>query len=131
MQAELDSVEAELELVELQIAELLEKQAELTSRKNRLLCQLDEACNAVQPSGSSSSSSCSTKASGAGPKLSKQEMQCYDNAGTGHTWLYDCVNGLNFQLTSCSYLFAESFCIQYNNFAKNPTYVKLVMFCFC
>uniref|UniRef100_A0A8D3CZ66 ATP-dependent DNA helicase n=1 Tax=Scophthalmus maximus TaxID=52904 RepID=A0A8D3CZ66_SCOMX len=43
VQAELDSVEAELELVELQITELLQKQAELTSRKDALLQQLEEA----------------------------------------------------------------------------------------
>uniref|UniRef100_A0A3B5AC05 ATP-dependent DNA helicase n=1 Tax=Stegastes partitus TaxID=144197 RepID=A0A3B5AC05_9TELE len=55
--AELDSVEAELEVVELQIAELLQKQTELTSRKNALLQHLEEACDAAQPSSSSSSSS--------------------------------------------------------------------------
>ncbi|XP_078138172.1 ATP-dependent DNA helicase Q1 [Centroberyx gerrardi] len=81
VQAELDSVEAELEVVELQIAELLERQAELNSSKKRLLRRLEEACDAAQPSGSSSSSSSSSssKASGAGPAMSKQEMQRYDN----------------------------------------------------
>ncbi|KAM3858998.1 ATP-dependent DNA helicase Q1-like [Diretmus argenteus] len=80
VQSELDSVEAELEVVELQIAELLEKQAELNSRKNRLLRRLEEACDAAQPGGSSasSSSSSSSKAPGAGPAMSKQEMQSYD-----------------------------------------------------
>uniref|UniRef100_A0A8D0CP84 ATP-dependent DNA helicase n=1 Tax=Sander lucioperca TaxID=283035 RepID=A0A8D0CP84_SANLU len=67
MAAELDSVEAELELVELQIAELLQKQAELTSRKDALLQRLEEACDAAQPSSSSSSSS--SKSSGADPHL--------------------------------------------------------------
>lgn len=79
VQAELDSVEAELELVELQITELLQKQAELTSRKNALLCHLEEACDAARPSASSSSSS-SSKASGDVPVMSKQEMQRYDGA---------------------------------------------------
>ncbi|XP_044041891.1 ATP-dependent DNA helicase Q1 isoform X1 [Siniperca chuatsi] len=80
VQAELDSVEAELELVELQITELLQKQAELTTRKNALLQQLEEACDAAQPSSSSSSS----KASGAEPKISKQEIRRYD--GTDFPW---------------------------------------------
>ncbi|XP_042259041.1 ATP-dependent DNA helicase Q1 [Thunnus maccoyii] len=79
VQAELDSVETELELVELQITELLQKQAELTSRKNALLCHLEEACDAARPSASSSSSS-SSKASGDVPVMSKQEMQRYDGA---------------------------------------------------
>uniref|UniRef100_A0A4W6EY62 ATP-dependent DNA helicase n=1 Tax=Lates calcarifer TaxID=8187 RepID=A0A4W6EY62_LATCA len=80
--AELDSVEAELELVELQIAELLQKQAELTSRKNALLQRLEEACDAAQSS--SSSSSTSLKSSGANPVMSKQEMQRYD--GSDFPW---------------------------------------------
>ncbi|KAA8580442.1 hypothetical protein FQN60_005977 [Etheostoma spectabile] len=78
---ELDSVEAELELVELQIAELLQKQAELNSRKDALLQRLEEACDAAQPSSSSSSSS--SKSSKVDPAMSKQEMQLYD--GTGFT----------------------------------------------
>ncbi|KAF0029333.1 hypothetical protein F2P81_018438 [Scophthalmus maximus] len=82
VQAELDSVEAELELVELQITELLQKQAELTSRKDALLQQLEEACDTAQPSSSSSSSS-SLKSSGGHSAMSKQEMQLYD--GTGFT----------------------------------------------
>ncbi|XP_076023461.1 ATP-dependent DNA helicase Q1 isoform X2 [Genypterus blacodes] len=100
VQAELESVEAELELVELHIAELLEKQAELTSQKNRLLCRLEEACDAVQPSASSSSSSCSAKASGAGSQLSKQEMQRYNNAD--FPWSEDVVHHLkeSFRLSS-------------------------------
>ncbi|KAL7370564.1 hypothetical protein ABVT39_003971 [Epinephelus coioides] len=82
VQAELDSVEAELELVELQITELLQKQAELTTRKNALLQQLEEACDAAQPSSSSSSSS--SKSSGADSVMSKKEMQLYD--GTDFPW---------------------------------------------
>ncbi|XP_074481070.1 ATP-dependent DNA helicase Q1 isoform X2 [Sebastes fasciatus] len=82
VQADLDSVEAELELVELQIAELLQKQAELTTRKNALLQQLEEACDAAQPSSSSSASS--SKSSGAAPVMSKEEMQLYD--GTDFPW---------------------------------------------
>uniref|UniRef100_A0A8D3DRG5 ATP-dependent DNA helicase n=1 Tax=Scophthalmus maximus TaxID=52904 RepID=A0A8D3DRG5_SCOMX len=83
VQAELDSVEAELELVELQITELLQKQAELTSRKDALLQQLEEACDTAQPSSSSSSSS-SLKSSGGHSAMSKQEMQLYD--GTDFPW---------------------------------------------
>ncbi|XP_036977321.1 ATP-dependent DNA helicase Q1 isoform X2 [Acanthopagrus latus] len=82
VQEELDSVEAELELVELQVTELLQKQAELTSRKNSLLQQLEEACDAAQPSSSSSSSS--SKSSGADPVMSKQEMQRFN--GTDFPW---------------------------------------------
>ncbi|XP_054483277.1 ATP-dependent DNA helicase Q1-like [Anoplopoma fimbria] len=76
VQAELDSLEAELELVELQITDLLQKQAELTGRKDALLQQLEEACDAAQPS--------SSKSSGAHPVLSKQEMKLYD--GTDFPW---------------------------------------------
>ncbi|XP_030005826.1 ATP-dependent DNA helicase Q1 isoform X4 [Sphaeramia orbicularis] len=79
VQAELDSVEAELELVELQISELLEKQAQLTRRKNALLEQVEETCNAAQPSSSLSSPSSSSKLSG-GPVMTKQEIQRYDGA---------------------------------------------------
>lgn len=86
-QAELDSVEAELKLVELQITELLEKQTELTTRKNALLLQLEEAVNAAQPSSSSTSSS--SKSYGADPVMSRQEMKRYDSTGTVHTWLYN------------------------------------------
>ncbi|XP_072233643.1 ATP-dependent DNA helicase Q1 isoform X1 [Leuresthes tenuis] len=82
VQSELDSVETELELVELQIAELLEKQTELTTRKNLLLEQLEDACDAAHPS--SSSSSASSKSSGAKSVMSKEEMQRYD--GTDFPW---------------------------------------------
>lgn len=82
VQTELDSVEAELELVELEISELLQKQAELTARKNALLQQLEEACDVAQPSSSSSSSS--SKSSGADSVMSKQELECYD--GTDFPW---------------------------------------------
>ncbi|XP_017281836.1 ATP-dependent DNA helicase Q1 isoform X2 [Kryptolebias marmoratus] len=82
VQVELDSVEAELQCVELQVAELLKKQAQLTSRKNALLQQLEEACDAALPSSSSSSSS--SKSSRAEPVMSKQEMQRYD--GTNFPW---------------------------------------------
>lgn len=79
VQEELDSVEEELSLVELQIADLLQKQTDLTARKEALLLQLQEAVDAVQPSSSSSSS---TKSSRANPVMSKQEIQHYDSAGT-------------------------------------------------
>lgn len=80
-QEELDSVEAELEMVEVQVAELLQKQTELTSRKNALLRQLEEAT-------SSSSSARSAKSPGASPSMSKQEMQRYDGTGACHVPLY-------------------------------------------
>lgn len=70
-------MDAELELIELQICELLQKQAELTCRKDALLQRLKEACNAAQPS--------SSKLSGANPVLSKQELQLYDGTGTLHS----------------------------------------------
>lgn len=82
-QAELDSVEAELELVELQISDLLEKQAELTSRKNTLLQCLGQACDAAQSSSSSASSKSKPE-----PAMSKKEMKRYDGTGNVHTWLH-------------------------------------------
>lgn len=91
-QAELDSVEAELELVEVQIAELLQKQTELTTRRKSLLQQLEEACDAAQPSSSSSSSS--SKSSRADPVMSEQERQRYDRSGAVHTWLHSYSTGL-------------------------------------
>ncbi|KAL6117177.1 recql [Pungitius sinensis] len=75
-QAELETVDAELELVELQILDLLQKQAELRRRKDALLQPPQEPCDAAQPS--------SSKSSGANPVLSKQEMQLYD--GTDFPW---------------------------------------------
>lgn len=78
VQVELDSVEAELESVELQIAELVKKQAKLTTRRDALLQQVGEACNAAQPSSSSSSS----KSARSNPGLSKQELKRYDGTGT-------------------------------------------------
>ena len=81
MQTELDSVEAELEVVELQIAELLEKQASLTSRRKRLLRKLEEACDSAQPSVSSSDS-------GSGPAMTKQELLRYENDGTVEVTMY-------------------------------------------
>uniref|UniRef100_A0A8C8JDI5 ATP-dependent DNA helicase n=1 Tax=Oncorhynchus tshawytscha TaxID=74940 RepID=A0A8C8JDI5_ONCTS len=64
--AGLDSVEAELEVVKLQIAELLEKQASLTSKRKQLLRRLEEPCDSTQPSGS-------------GPAMTKQELLRYEN----------------------------------------------------
>ncbi|XP_034529052.1 ATP-dependent DNA helicase Q1 isoform X3 [Notolabrus celidotus] len=75
VQAQLDSVEEELELVELQISELLEKQTELTAQKNSLLQQLENAFDAAEPSSSSSS-----KPAKANALMSKQELQRYDGA---------------------------------------------------
>uniref|UniRef100_UPI0037E89F49 ATP-dependent DNA helicase Q1 isoform X1 n=1 Tax=Semicossyphus pulcher TaxID=241346 RepID=UPI0037E89F49 len=79
VQAQLDSVESELELVELQISELLQKQAELTTQKNALLLKLEDACDSAQPSSSSA-----PKSSGAKPAMSKQELKRYD--GTDFPW---------------------------------------------
>ncbi|KAK3517902.1 hypothetical protein QTP70_027310 [Hemibagrus guttatus] len=70
-QAELDSVEAELELLELQISELLEKQASLTSRKNKLLKILDGSFDSAQPSGSAKPSK---------PTFSKKDLQHYEES---------------------------------------------------
>lgn len=70
--AELESVEAELELLELQIAELLEKQASLTSRKNKLLKVLSGSCDSAQPPGSA-------KAPKTG--FSKKDLQHYEESG--------------------------------------------------
>ncbi|MEQ2171682.1 hypothetical protein GOODEAATRI_013277 [Goodea atripinnis] len=81
IQAELDSVEAELELVELQITELLDKQAQLTSQKNALLLQLEEACGTVRPS--------SSKSLGPEPMMSKQELQQYDGTGSTQPWFHN------------------------------------------
>ncbi|KAM9845800.1 ATP-dependent DNA helicase Q1 isoform 4-T4 [Aulostomus maculatus] len=79
VQTELDSLELELEAVELQIAELLQKQADLTSRKNVLLRQLEEACDAAQlPAASASADN---------PAVSEEEMQRYD--GTEFPWSKD------------------------------------------
>ncbi|XP_060745737.1 ATP-dependent DNA helicase Q1 isoform X2 [Tachysurus vachellii] len=69
--AELDSVEAELEFLELQISELLEKQASLTSRKNKLLKILDGSYDSAQPSGSAKPSK---------PGFSKKDLQHYEDS---------------------------------------------------
>ncbi|GAA6076873.1 ATP-dependent DNA helicase Q1 isoform X2 [Tachysurus ichikawai] len=68
---ELDSVEAELEFLELQISELLEKQASLTSRKNKLLKILDGSYDSAQPSGSAKPSK---------PGFSKKDLQHYEDS---------------------------------------------------
>ncbi|XP_056443860.1 ATP-dependent DNA helicase Q1 isoform X2 [Gadus chalcogrammus] len=77
LQVELDEVDAELELVDLQIAELEEKQTELNARKSRLLKRVGAAGGG--PKGSSSSSSKAPVA--APPALSKTELERYDKAG--------------------------------------------------
>ncbi|MCJ8742985.1 hypothetical protein PDJAM_G00088520 [Pangasius djambal] len=69
--AELDSIDAELELLELQISELLEKQASLTSRKNKLLKILDGSCDSARPSGSAKPSK---------PAFSKKDLQRYEES---------------------------------------------------
>uniref|UniRef100_A0A673KG68 ATP-dependent DNA helicase n=1 Tax=Sinocyclocheilus rhinocerous TaxID=307959 RepID=A0A673KG68_9TELE len=70
-QTELDSVKAELEMVELQISELLEKQTKLNSRKNKLLQNLEGACSSAQPSGSSKPPK---------PSFSKQDLEYYEES---------------------------------------------------
>ncbi|XP_053097643.1 ATP-dependent DNA helicase Q1 isoform X1 [Pangasianodon hypophthalmus] len=74
--AELDSIDAELEVLELQISELLEKQASLTSRKNKLLKILDGSCDYAQPSGSAKASK---------PTFSKKDLQHYEESGFSWT----------------------------------------------
>ncbi|KAJ8392310.1 hypothetical protein AAFF_G00076740 [Aldrovandia affinis] len=70
-QAELDAVEAELEVVELQISELLERQTSLNSKKKKLVRRLEQACDSAKPSGSAQPwpDSGSTK----------QDLQRYEN----------------------------------------------------
>ncbi|XP_058273598.1 ATP-dependent DNA helicase Q1 isoform X1 [Hemibagrus wyckioides] len=68
---ELDSVEAELELLELRISELLEKQASLTSRKHKLLKILGGSCDSAQPSGSAKPSKST---------FSKKDLQHYEES---------------------------------------------------
>ncbi|TRY65074.1 hypothetical protein DNTS_026093, partial [Danionella cerebrum] len=70
-QAELDSVDAELETVEMQIAELLEKQTTLNSRKTKLLKILEGACNSAQPCGSSKVPK---------PSFSKKDLQHFEES---------------------------------------------------
>lgn len=70
-------VEAELEEVDLQIAELKQKKAELSSRRDALLRLLEEACDAAEPSPSSSSASTRPQ-----PMPSKQDLQRFDGTGS-------------------------------------------------
>lgn len=72
-------MEAELESLEVQIAELQQRQKHLTKRRDALLQQLEEACDVAQPSSSKSKSTQSASV------MSKQELQRYDNAGTGRS----------------------------------------------
>ncbi|XP_068611493.1 ATP-dependent DNA helicase Q1 [Brachionichthys hirsutus] len=76
VQAELDSVEQELESARLQIAELLRRQTELAARKDVLLQELGGAFSSGGPSSSSS------KPSAADPL--EPDAQRYD--GTGFPW---------------------------------------------
>ncbi|XP_066526085.1 ATP-dependent DNA helicase Q1 isoform X4 [Hoplias malabaricus] len=68
---ELDSVESELELLELQISELLEKQASLSSRKNQLLKILEGSSDCSRPSGSGKASK---------PAFSKKDLEHYEQS---------------------------------------------------
>ncbi|XP_076861490.1 ATP-dependent DNA helicase Q1 isoform X2 [Brachyhypopomus gauderio] len=70
-EAELNSIDAELELLEAQISELLEKQAALTSRKNQLLKFLDGSDDSAQPSGSGKPPK---------PAFSKKDLQNYEES---------------------------------------------------
>lgn len=94
VQAELDLVEAELEQVELQVAELLKKQAQLTSRKSALLLQLEEACDTIGCSSSTTSVPEWT--------MSRQVLQHYDGSGTRHPGFHQqlfkqrCMSGSQF-----------------------------------
>lgn len=84
MQERLDTVEAELEEVDLQIAVLKEKKAELHRRRDALLQRLEEACDVAQPSSSS-------QASRGDPAASRQEMQRFDGSGSVHHQLCRCL----------------------------------------
>lgn len=84
MQERLDTVEAELEEVDLQIAVLEQKKAELQHHRDALLHRLEEACDAAQPSSSS-------QASRGEPAASRQEMQRFDGSGSVHPQLCRCL----------------------------------------
>lgn len=74
-------MEAELESLEVQIAELQQRQKQLTKRRDVLLLQLEEACDVAQPS--------SSKPKSTPAVMSKQELQRYDHAGTRRTgWFH-------------------------------------------
>ncbi|CAF96761.1 unnamed protein product [Tetraodon nigroviridis] len=75
-------VEAELQEVDLQIAELQQKKVELNGRRDALLQHLEEACDAAEPSPSSFSKSPRPQ-----PAMSKQELQRFDGTGTGNPQL--------------------------------------------
>lgn len=75
MQAELASIELELEEVEQQIASLLDRQSELNAQRTRLLKSLPDPLSSDGTSQSPGSSQPSQ------PRLSKQELQSYKNAG--------------------------------------------------
>lgn len=75
-------MEAELEEVDLQIAELQQKKAELNRCRDALLQRLEEACDGAEPSPSSSSKSSRQEAG-----LSKQELQRFDGTGTDNPLL--------------------------------------------
>ncbi|KAI1888150.1 hypothetical protein AGOR_G00182070 [Albula goreensis] len=77
VQKELEDVESELEVVELQIAELLERQAGLNSRKTQLLRRLEQACDSAHPQPSGS-----TQPSDSGS--AKQDLKRYE--GTDFPW---------------------------------------------
>ncbi|XP_029681207.1 ATP-dependent DNA helicase Q1 isoform X1 [Takifugu rubripes] len=85
VQERLDTVEAELEEVDLQIAVLQQKKAELHRRRDALLQRLEEACDAAQPSSSS-------QASRGEPAASRQEMQRFD--GSDFPWSQEVVQHL-------------------------------------
>ncbi|XP_012679988.2 ATP-dependent DNA helicase Q1 isoform X3 [Clupea harengus] len=74
MQAELASIELELEEVEQQIASLLDRQSELNAQRTRLLKSLPDPLSSDGTSQSPGSSQPSQ------PRLSKQELQSYKNA---------------------------------------------------
>lgn len=83
MQERLDTVEAELEEVDLEIAVLQQKKAELHRHRDALLQRLEEACDAAQPS--------SSQASRGDPAASRQEMQRFNGSGSVHPQLCRCL----------------------------------------
>lgn len=76
-------MDEELESLEVQMADLQQRQAQLSSRRKVLLRRLEEACEAAQPSSSSSTSSKSkSKSTQSAAAMSQKELQRYDGSGT-------------------------------------------------
>lgn len=77
----MDALEAELEEVDLRLAELQRKKAELSGRRDALLRRLEDACEEAAAGPSPSSSSSSSSSSRPETALSEQELQRFDGTG--------------------------------------------------